>query len=260
MATDLTYTPVDEQIVLADAARVIDEPVDLAGEIRRTREAVETLAHLAIRQDEAPPEWHNETLTATAPISLHRNGRRYLAILTPVLLSGVTINAGGLMHVTSLRPGWTVLPYPDGSLLSTAAGVTQLVGILATDRVDGVGLATLTPPATILTAQSYTLTAAGTVISFPSLDYDGVDVLLSGISFAGGTSPQLTINVNTVDGNTVVHNIWTSTQGPGGQDQRAIGYGVQQNVLLGATVSVSVTISGAPTSVTFYLEVIGRYH
>ena len=88
------------------------------------------LAHVAVNQNEQPEEYTYVTL-ASQPweMPLHRRGRKFLAIFAPVAISNCFINIFGMPYTFMLPAGWSVLNFPDGTLISgppaAAEGTTQ---------------------------------------------------------------------------------------------------------------------------------------
>jgi hypothetical protein len=74
-----------------------------------------------------------DTLTQR-PFRLDRQGRRYLAIFTPVTITNIAVDLMGVTGYTlTLSPGWNVINAPNGTTLTAPNGTNQAIVIKATN-------------------------------------------------------------------------------------------------------------------------------
>lgn len=112
-----------------------------------------------------------------------------------------------------------------------------------------------------LYAGTVTDTANGHIGPWLVQDYSYVEIYIGTISFVGGTSPTVTIKGGVVDLQGNVYTQSTSAAlaaGAGSNYATCVGNAGMTNKPIGRKFQVNYSLAGAPTSVTFYIEVLAR--
>lgn len=95
--------------------------------------------------------------------------------------------------------------------------------------------------------------------TFASTMYKQIELYFNSIVFVGGTSPTIVFKYGCIDAQGNLYNQFTSgAQSAGANLAQAIGQSSQANRPLGALFRIDYVLAGAPTSVSFYCEIVGR--
>lgn len=117
------------------------------------------------------------------------------------------------------------------------------------------------PPQIILFNALVNDVGNGFIGPFPIVGWSIVDMFVSQVSFVGGASPTVTLDIDSVgpDGNTY-NQIATAALSAtaGGAASASVGLGTTTNKPIGSSVRVHYAVAGAPTSLAFYVYLIAR--
>lgn len=193
------------------------------------------------------------------PYKVEGHGRRHNGIYVSNAVSIQIMIAGLGYYIENLGPGWNPLDLPEGAeiyqapLLNTFYTAAPLIALM---RYCDDLIAPSQELHQNIPVVTKTLTVASTTQDTASYDVGVFQALLVevvNVSFVGGTAPKLQLDL--IDA--VTNQDYYNTGGNAGSFFYSVGSGLANNVALPRRIGFSYVVTGAPTSVTFTLNVFG---